>query len=99
MSLSLLTAEFLDRRNNVPQFRQGSQSNVRIAGLSPLVGARAGTVNDAGGLVTNIDCRNYKSATLQVETGVVGTTADCKIQDSPTSGGVYADTPNAAITQ
>ena len=33
----------------MPQFRSGSIGHTRIGGISPLTGARAGTVNDAGG--------------------------------------------------
>jgi hypothetical protein len=47
----------------------------------------------------NISTTPAKSYTLQVETGVVGTTVDCKIQDAAASAGPYADLPNGAITQ
>ena len=85
----------------MPQFRSGSIGHTRIGGISPLTGARAGTVNDAGGLQTgiNIAASPAKSYTLQVETGVVGTSVDCKIQDATVVGGPYADVPNGAITQ
>ncbi len=56
-------------------------------------------MNDAGGLLTNVDARNYKNVSLLVECGVVGTSADCKLQCSATSGGSYGDIPGAAITQ
>lgn len=83
----------------MPMFRQGSVGLVRVGGLTPLVGARAGTVNDAGGFATNIDCRNYKNVTLLVEAGVVGTSVDCKLQAASASGGTYADIPSGGITQ
>lgn len=85
----------------MPLHRQGSVG--RYAGtaaapffVSPVAGARAGTVNDAGGLKTNIDARGYKGGTLRLICGVLGTSIDAKIQDATASGGSYADLPGAA---
>lgn len=64
--------------------------------VSPIAGARAGTVNDAGGLKTNIDARGYKTGTLRLYTGVLGTSVDAKVQDATASGGTYADTTGGA---
>lgn len=80
-------------------YRQGSLGLVRISGITPLAGARAGTTNDAGGFATNIDARNYKNVTLMVEAGVVGTSVDAKLQAASASGGSYSDVTSGAITQ
>ncbi len=48
--------------------------------------------------MTDIDCRDYKSVTLVVPIGVVGTSANCKLQASAAVGGPYTDIPGAAIT-
>lgn len=84
----------------MPIFRQASVGSTPIAAIPPLAGARAGTVNPAGGLSSAIDGTNYKSGTLVVYAGVV--TADtgavtAKLQASATSGGSYADISGAAI--
>ncbi len=56
-------------------------------------------MNDAGGLLTDIDARDYKTVTLHVPIGVVGTSVNCKLQDSIAAGGPYVDlVPAAAIT-
>lgn len=81
----------------MPMFRQKSQGAVQLAVCTPVAGARAGTVNDAGGLVTNIDCRNYKTITLRHQCGVIGTSADCKLQNATASGGSYADITGGAV--
>lgn len=83
----------------MPMFRQGSVGLVALGQVTPVVGARAGTVNDAGGLTTNIDCRNYKNVTLCVGRGVVGTSIDAKVQTATASGGSYTDFTGNAITQ
>lgn len=83
----------------MPMFRQGSVGLVALGQVTPVTGARAGTVNDAGGLTTNIDCRNYKNVTLCVSRGVVGTSIDAKVQSATASGGSYADITGGAITQ
>ncbi len=83
----------------MPQFRQGAVGSKIIATLTPLAAARAGTVNDAGGFVTDIDAHGYKSVTLIVEGGVVGTSADCLLNASATSGGSYAPITGGAIAQ
>jgi hypothetical protein len=70
----------------------------RLAGITPLAAARAGTVNDAGGLTTDVSVAGYQSLLLTVNAGVVGTSCNCKLQDSATAGGVYADITGAAIT-
>ena len=81
----------------MPMFRQGITGRDQLAVVTPLTGARAGTVNDAGGLVTNIDCRNYKSLTLRVMAGVLGTSIDGKLQNATASGGTYADVTGGAV--
>lgn len=63
--------------------------------VTPIAGARAGTVNDAGGLITNINAKGYKTGTLRCYAGVLGTSIDAKVQDSATSGGTYADMTTA----
>ncbi len=83
----------------MPQFRQGSVGQKLIGQITPVTGARAGTVNDAGGLATDIDAHGFKSATLIVPCGVIGTTVDCTINASATSGGSYAPVTGGAIAQ
>lgn len=85
----------------MPLHRQGSVGRYLGAatapfGVTPIAGARAGTVNDAGGLKTNIDARGYKGGTLRMYTGVLGTSCDAKVQDATASGGTYADMTAAA---
>lgn len=86
----------------MPMFRQGSTGNYVGANatpnaVTPIAGARAGTVNDAGGLKTGIDARGYKSATLYCFTGVLGTSVDAKATESATSGGTYTDVTGGAV--
>lgn len=80
----------------MPRFRQlstGAYSGAATAPffVSPVAGARAGTVNDAGGLKTNIDARGYARGKLVMICGVLGTSIDAKVQDATASGGTYAD--------
>lgn len=82
----------------MPPFRTGTTGMTRLAGITPLAAARAGTVNDAGGLTTDVSVTGYQSLLLTVNCGVVGTSCNCKLQDSATAGGVYADISGAAIT-
>lgn len=88
----------------MPNFRQGSVGSVAQGAVDkcvpPVAGARAGTTNAAGGLVTNIDARGYKSATLRTIAGVVEASTGAvtaKIQSATASGGSYADITGAAI--
>jgi hypothetical protein len=89
----------------MPRFNQGGNALVRLGAITPVTGARAGTVNDAGGLITDIDCRDYKAVYIQLEAGVVGTSVDLTISDSATVGGSYAThktragVDDSAITQ
>lgn len=84
----------------MPMFRQGSVGNVPTAAIPPLAGARAGTVNPAGGLSNAITATGYKSGTLIVYAGVVTASTGAvtgKVQASATSGGTYADISGAAV--
>lgn len=88
----------------MPMFRQGSVHCVAAgaadACVPPVAGSRAGTVNAAGGLVTNIDARGYKSGTLRAYAGVVAASTGAitaKVQSSASSGGTYADITGAAV--
>ena len=84
----------------MPMFRQGSVGTVSTLAIPPLAGARAGTVNPAGGLSNAITATEVKTATLVVYAGVVAATTGAvaaKVQSSATSGGSYADISGAAI--
>ena len=84
----------------MPMFRQGSVGSPPTAAIPPLAGARAGTVNPAGGLSGAITATNVKSGTLVVYAGVVAASTGAvtaKVQSSATSGGSYADIVGAAI--
>jgi hypothetical protein len=89
----------------MPRFNQGGNALVRLGAITPVTGARAGTVNDAGGFMSDIDCRDYKAIYIQLEAGVVGTSVDLVIKDSATVGGSYvahktrAGVDDSAITQ
>lgn len=85
----------------MPMFRQGAVGSVPTAAIPPLAGARAGTVNAAGGLSSAINATGYKNGTLIVYAGVVTATTGAvtgKVQASATSGGTYADISGAAVT-
>ena len=84
----------------MPMFRQGSVGSPPTPAIPPLAGARAGTVNPAGGLSDAITATNVKSGTLVVYAGnVTASTGSvtAKMQSSATSGGSYADIVGAAI--
>jgi hypothetical protein len=84
----------------MPMFRQGSVGTVSTIAIPPLAGARAGTVNPAGGLSDAITATEVKTGTLVVYAGnVTASTGSvtAKVQSSATSGGSYADIVGAAI--
>ena len=84
----------------MPMFRQGSVGTVSTIAIPPKAGARAGTVNPAGGLSDAITATEVKTGTLVVYAGnVTASTGSvtAKMQSSATSGGSYADIVGAAI--
>ena len=84
----------------MPMFRQGSVGTVSTLAIPPLAGARAGTVNPAGGLSDVITATNVKTGTLVVYAGLVAVSTGAvaaKVQSSATSGGSYTDISGAAI--
>ncbi len=84
----------------MPVFRQASDGMVRLGALTPVAGTRAGTVNDAGGLLTDVDCRDYKSIMVTVEAGVVPAagTVDLQVNDAIAASGTYAAHTNSGGT-
>lgn len=88
-----------------PLYRGAPSAGYDVVGevdkcVPPVADARAGTTNAAGGLVSDIDARGYKSATLYCQAGNIASSGaiTSKVQSATASGGSYSDISGASVT-